>query len=171
MAQFRGWNFVTDLYRILEHATDRLRMKRHGALCHESHEIVTSVYTSKSGPDPGAVLDHVSGLYEALPREFKYVSEMNGDFQRDSHGFIGERYGCGSPTIRLIPYQFTAANIIITMQTLRMVVTGTEEADVHQRSTIAAETLNALSTIPICYIQATSAPMVSVPGPRRVMAR
>lgn len=55
----------------------------------------------------------------------------------------------------------TATNIIITLQTLRSVVAGSEEANVHQRCTIAAEMLDAFASVPVSYIQAGSAPMVS----------
>jgi hypothetical protein len=57
-----------------------------------------------------------------------------------------------------------ATNIIITLQTLRSVVAGSEEANVHQRCTIAAEMLDAFASVPVSYIQAGSAPMVSACG-------
>lgn len=46
------------------------------------------------------------------------------------------------------------------MQTIKMVVTGTEETSVEKRCAIAGELLDALSTVPTSYLQAISSPMV-----------
>lgn len=54
-----------------------------------------------------------------------------------------------------------AVNIIITMQTLKMVLAGSEESSVSQKCAIAGELLDALANVPTAYIQAISAPTVS----------
>lgn len=55
----------------------------------------------------------------------------------------------------------TAADIIVCMQTVKMVMTGLEDASVEKRCAIAGELLDALSTVPTAYIQAISSPIVS----------
>ena len=150
----RGWNFVCDLYRVIEHATDRLRASRIGGTALDD---VTGLYSRKGGPDPSEVLGVVARLYNALPIEFKRVNAMTGNLEKDRYGFTGELIVWCFIRTQLM----AATNIIITLQTLRSVVAGSEEANVHQRCTIAAEMLDALASVPVSYIQAGSAPMVS----------
>jgi hypothetical protein len=53
-----------------------------------------------------------------------------------------------------------AANIIISMATVKMVLAGCEDHSISQRCAIAGELLDGLSTIPTAYIQASSTAMV-----------
>ncbi len=55
----------------------------------------------------------------------------------------------------------SAANIAVTLQTVKMVLAGAEESSVERRCAIAGELLDALSAIPTAYIAAISSPMVS----------
>lgn len=55
----------------------------------------------------------------------------------------------------------TAANILVTMQTMKMVIAGMAEWSVEQRCSIAGELLDAFATVPRAYIQAISTPLVS----------
>ena len=166
----RGWNFVVDLYRILEHAADRLRARRLGG--DATVDAVTRLYTGQHGPDPMDVMNTVTRMYDDLPGEFKRAKEMTGDSEADRYGYTGAYdnsthkirwdLGFGFHELRLCGL---ATNIIITMQTLRMVISGTEEANVHQRCAIAAEMLDALGSMPTSYIQSSSAPMVRAKPP------
>ena len=56
-----------------------------------------------------------------------------------------------------------AANIIVTLQTVKMVLAGAEESSVEKRCSIAGELLDALAAIPTAYIAAISSPMVGTP--------
>ena len=85
----RGWNFVVDLYRLLEHATDRLRASRIGGTALDE---VTGLYTRKGGPDHSEVLSVVARLYSNLPIEFKRVNAMTGNLDQDMYGFTGESF-------------------------------------------------------------------------------
>lgn len=152
----RGWNFVCDLYRIIEHATDRLRANRIGGTALDD---VTGLYSRKGGPDPSEVLNVVAKLYNQLPVDFKRVNAMTGDLEKDRYGFTSMCHVIERDIKLMI-----ATNIIITLQTLRSVVAGSEEANVHQRCTIAAEMLDAFASVPVSYIQAGSAPMVCQPA-------
>lgn len=58
-----------------------------------------------------------------------------------------------------------AANIIVTLQTVKMVMAGTEQASVSQRCMIAGELLDGLGSVPTAYIHASSTPMVSTRSP------
>lgn len=58
----------------------------------------------------------------------------------------------------------SAADIIVTMQTVKMVMLGLEEATVERRCAVAGELLDALATVPTAYIQAISSPIVSDVG-------
>lgn len=48
------------------------------------------------------------------------------------------------------------------MQTLKMVLAGSEESSVSQKCAIAGELLDALANVPTAYIQAISAPTVRI---------
>lgn len=50
---------------------------------------------------------------------------------------------------------------MITMTTVKMATTRSEDQDVAQRCDIAGELLDGLSAIPTVYVQATSTAMVS----------
>jgi hypothetical protein len=133
-----GWNFTTDLYRILEHSLDQLRAKR---LNTDSASNITNFYSARSGPTPQEGLDLVAQLYAELPDDFKGAKAMTGDMKEDRYGF-------------------EAADIIVTMQTVKMVMLGLEEATVERRCAVAGELLDALATVPTAYIQAISSPIM-----------
>ncbi|KLT45607.1 hypothetical protein CC85DRAFT_240399 [Cutaneotrichosporon oleaginosum] len=133
-----GWNFTTDLYRILEHSLDQLRIKRLNA---DNTSHITNFYSTRSGPTPQEGLDLVAQLYSELPDDFKGAKAMTGDMKEDRYGF-------------------QAADIMVTMQTVKMVMLGLEEATVERRCAVAGELLDALANVPTAYIQAISSPIM-----------
>ncbi|TXT04335.1 hypothetical protein VHUM_04102 [Vanrija humicola] len=133
-----GWNFTSDLYRILEHALDDLRKRRQPV---ENTGRVSALYADRNGPSAAEVLDVVNKLYADLPSEFKGAKAMTGNLEDDRYGY-------------------QAADIIVCMQTVKMVMTGLEDASVEKRCAIAGELLDALATVPTAYIQAISSPML-----------
>ncbi|KAK8865668.1 hypothetical protein IAR55_000813 [Kwoniella newhampshirensis] len=142
----RGFNFVNDLYRILEHAVSDLRTRNQAF---DKGNPIAALYSRNNfsrsnpagGPSPDEVLGLVEKLYEALPKEFRGTKEPTGDMEQDRFGH-------------------QAANIIITLQTVKMVMAGMAEWSVEQRCTIAGELLDALSTVPALYIRASGATMI-----------
>lgn len=52
-------------------------------------------------------------------------------------------------------------NIMITAQTLKMLLALSDGSSVHQRCAIASELLDELSTLPTVYLQASSLTTVS----------
>ncbi|TYJ57640.1 hypothetical protein B9479_001722 [Cryptococcus floricola] len=139
----RGWNFTVDLYRILEHAVSRLRTRNH--TFDAGNQIAAMFLDGRVGSHaelkPSELLVMVEKLYNDLPPELKGTSEMTGDVERDRYGF-------------------QAANILVTMQTVKMVVAGMADWSVEQRCAIACELLDAFATVPRAYIQAISTPLL-----------
>lgn len=89
---WRGWNFVVDLYRILEHAVTRLRARNHTFDAGNQIAALFSEGRVGSGTElkPGDLLLLVERLYHALPPELRATSEMTGDVETDRYGFQGE---------------------------------------------------------------------------------
>ena len=82
----QGWNFVTDLYRILEHIHDRMRIQsRPDTDCIARigfHAIGDNVQTHD-------ILKQMADTYGNLPLEFKMPPDMIGNYQQDRYGFQG----------------------------------------------------------------------------------
>lgn len=134
----RGWNFTTDMYRMLEHLVERLRTVNppDPARAALADLFPPPILSHKD------VLDRLDHLYEQLPEIFKSVGQMTGDPRLDIFGF-------------------QAANIIVTMQTVRLTVAVAEDQGVEGRCKFASDLVNALKTIPTPFIAAVSRPMVS----------
>ena len=136
----RGWNFTTDLYRILEHAVDfhRRRWSQGNGTTQ-----VWSLFGPASMPE-GVVLDHVLTLYSALPSQFRETLPVTGDPAKDLFGF-------------------QSANIQATLQLLRMVLFSAEDRGVEKKCDVAGELLSVFSKVPVEYLKAISSPLVSLP--------
>lgn len=133
-----GWNFTTDLYRILEHAVNhyrasRIRLKKKNFL----HEVfgVTDLATQAS------VLDAVMRMYANLPQCFKQTRPMTFNHTEDR-------------------YSFQAANIAATVQLLRMVLFSSGGATIEQRCQVASEVVAAFALVPVAYLRAISSPLL-----------
>jgi len=133
----RGWNFTTDMYRILEHIIARVRASKPpdpGAAFLE--DLFKPQY-----PSSKEVLDRLDHMHSGLPEVFKSVQPMTGNLRTDRYGF-------------------QAANIIVTLQTVKLTLALAEDHGVEQRCAFAGELINALASIPTAYIAAVSRPMV-----------
>lgn len=135
----KGWNHTTDLYRILEHAVDRFRRRRVGG----SFPLGTLLDLSAPSTSPQTILDLVGVMHSNLPLRFKETKKIGVDLNEDR-------------------FNFQTANIIATMQLLKMVVLGAEleEASGDKRCQVAGELLDGLATIPTAYLRAISSPLV-----------
>lgn len=136
----RGWNFTTDMYRVLEHIIARVRASKphdHGAAFLED-------LFKPQNPTSKQVLDRLENMHAGLPGIFKSVQPMTGDLRADRYGF-------------------QAANIIVTLQTVKLTLALAEDHGVEQRCAFAGELVNALAAIPTTYIAAVSRPMVRSP--------
>ncbi|KAF4544597.1 putative transcriptional regulatory protein C16G5.16 [Lasiodiplodia hormozganensis] len=133
-----GWNFTTDLYRVLEHTVSRLRSHRNAGVALRP---VRMFFTPDAFSGPG-VLQSVLDMYSQLHPHFKEIPPVTGDSSKDIFGF-------------------QAANIQATMQLLRMVLFSVEEnADVEQKCNVAAELLSTFHRVPVPYMKAISTPLI-----------
>jgi hypothetical protein len=128
-----GWNFTTDLYRILEHNLTRLRSR--------SSQFnllgdLRSVPLSLTGQD------RVAELYSTLPPIFKELQPATGDPARDIYGF-------------------QTANIQATMALLRMVHLSLEDrADLETKCSVVSDVLTTFHQVPKPYLRAISTPLI-----------
>jgi hypothetical protein len=140
-----GWNFTTDLYRILEHALARFRESKSGSGRQTSflHDIFFRDRAENS-ITVASVREYVMQMYLALPDCFRQIPR---DITFDPHKDL---------------FGFQAANITATVQLLRMVLFSVEEGSVslNDRCQIASEVIDAFWSIPDAYQQAISAPLL-----------
>ncbi|KAL1966273.1 hypothetical protein VTN77DRAFT_4626 [Rasamsonia byssochlamydoides] len=133
----RGWNFTTDLYRILEHAVDNLR-------CRWSQQNGMTRFHSLFGRNPmteSVVMEQVLAMYSALPSQFRETLPVTGDPAKDLFGF-------------------QSANIQATLQLLRMVLFSSEDIGVERKCDVAGELLSVFSKVPVEYLKAISSPLL-----------
>lgn len=133
-----GWNFTTDLYRILEHAMDNFRTRRARL---QKKTFLSEIFGDKNDVSQSAVCDSVMNMYANLPERFKHTPPITFDAKEDRFGF-------------------QAANIIATVQLLRMVLFAARGATVSERCQIAREVVDAFITIPVGYLNAISSPLL-----------
>jgi hypothetical protein len=134
----RGWNFTTDLYRILEHAMDHFRRKR------PRHRRRPSLIENIFGDTPtsqAAVLQNVMTMYGNLPQQFKETSPVSLDLSKGR-------------------YSFQAANIAATVQLVQIVLFTAENATIKQKCQIAGDFIQRLATVPVAYLRAISSPLL-----------
>ncbi|CAI7634751.1 unnamed protein product [Penicillium glandicola] len=137
VAWLRGWNFTTDLYRILEYVVDGNRRRFSSA---NGTSQVWSLFTPASMSEP-AVMERVLSMYAALPSQFKETPPTTGDMAKDLFGF-------------------QSANIQATLQLLRMVLLSAEELGVDRKCDVAGELLSVFSNVPVEYLNAISSPLL-----------
>jgi WD40 repeat protein len=137
----RGWNFTTDLYRILEHVVDGNRRRFSSA---NGTSQVWSLFTPAFMSEP-AVMERVLSMYAALPPQFKETPPTTGDMAKDLFGF-------------------QSANIQATLQLLRMLLLSAEELGVDRKCDVAGELLSVFSNVPLEYLNAISSPLVCPPS-------
>lgn len=130
-----GWNFTTDLYRVLEHAVSRFRTQA-------SRFNILEVATPSSPTFSSGLNSRINALFSELPDIFKTAKEMSGIPARDIYGF-------------------QAANIQATSALLRMMLFSVEAGnDVDKKCLVASDLLEVFHQIPIPYLRAIGAPLI-----------
>ena len=130
-----GWNFTTDLYRVLEHAVSRFRTQT-------SRFNILEVATPSSPTFSSGLSSRINALYSELPDIFKTIKEMSGIAARDIYGF-------------------QAANIQATSALLRMMLFSVEAGnDIDKKCSVASELLEVFHQIPKSYLTAIGAPLI-----------
>jgi hypothetical protein len=137
VAWLRGWNFTTDLYRVLENVVDGNRRRLSSANWTTQ---LWSLFDPLSISEP-TVMDRVMTMYSAIPSQFRETPPITGDMSKDLFGF-------------------QSANIQATLQLLRMVLLSAEETGLDRKCDVAGELLNVFSNVPIEYLKAISSPLV-----------
>ncbi|KAJ5983864.1 hypothetical protein N7481_005963 [Penicillium waksmanii] len=132
-----GWNFTTDLYRILEHVVDGTRRRFSSA---NGTQEVWSLFSPANMSEP-TVMERVLSMYAALPLQFRETPPTTGDVGKDLFGF-------------------QSANIQATLQLLRMVLLSAEEIGVDRKCDVAGELLSVFSKVPVEYLKAISSPLL-----------
>lgn len=131
-----GWNFTTDLYRILEHVVDQFRRRRPE---HRLSTHIDAIFGHNAVPS-SAVLDVILNMYKSLPSRFK---------QTPPAATAAEHH-----------LNFQTANIAATIQLVRMMLLAAEDATVEQRCCVATELLQAFADVPVIYLRAISSPLL-----------
>ncbi|KAL3443211.1 fungal-specific transcription factor domain-containing protein [Aspergillus insuetus] len=132
-----GWNFTTDMYRILEHALDSQRRR---SPPNNGTAEVWSLFRPAQMAGPW-LMDHVLAMYSALPPPFREARPAIGDISHDIYGF-------------------QSANIQATLQLLRMVIYSSEEQGVDGKCDVAGQVLSVFSKVPVEYLKAISSPLL-----------
>lgn len=135
----RGWNFTTDLYRVLEHTVGRLRRNNQAR---GDRLDVARLTVSDAIPDTH-VMHSVHGLYDELPDRFKeYSMAVTGDMNHDIFGF-------------------QAANIQATIQLVRIALCEcSPQLDLWRKCDVVDHVINAFRSIQGHYLRAISTPLV-----------
>ncbi|OQN95160.1 hypothetical protein B0A48_18784 [Cryoendolithus antarcticus] len=136
----RGWNFTTDLFRILEHTLRRMR--RNQAPLREDRPSISLLLVSDALTD-SQIMENILHLYYQLPARFKDYTVMM--FGSRSDNLVG----------------FQAAHIQATLQLVRMTLFSVNTpSDVYQKCNIADEVLGIFHSICPRYLSAISTPLV-----------
>ena len=130
-----GWNFVTDVYRLLEHVLYHLRPRsqRTPSIKFDISEDWQAKTTH--------LLQRLTEMYNDLPAIFKSTRPPTNDVSKDL-------------------YSFQAANIVATVQLARMVLFTIKRSSVEEKCKIASEVMMVFANIPVAYLRAISSPLL-----------
>lgn len=130
-----GWNFTTDLYRILEHAVGKLRTR--GSQFNFMEDEPQNLSFHGEG-----ILHRVNSRYNKLPSQFREQCQATGDPRKDIYGF-------------------QAANIQVTLALLQIVLFSLDgNSDLNKKCTVASNVLSTFRQIPIEFVRSISTPLI-----------
>lgn len=131
-----GWNFITDLYRVLEHALTKFRSPRK-----HSSSFLHTIFHDDSTLTEASVRESVVEKYIRLRPCFKEIPAMTYDVKKDR-------------------VSFQAANISGSVQLLRIMLCVAGDASIQDRCSVASDAVDALASIPTPYSMAISIPLL-----------
>lgn len=131
-----GWNFITDLYRVLEHALTKFRSPHKS-----SRSFLQEIFHDDSTLTEASVRERVVQKYSNLRPCFKEIPAMTYDVNKDR-------------------VSFQAANISGSVQLLRIMLCVAGDASIQDRCRVASDAVDALASIPIPYSMAISTPLL-----------
>jgi hypothetical protein len=135
-----GWNFTTELYRILEHAVDEYHRYRPNCI----RPVSAAILFTKDCPGQNVVMEKVMKMHDELPQSFKQIMPIRNtgnDGMEDK-------------------FSFQAANITATLLLVRMMLFTTEDVTVDQKCAIARELLDGFAKVPVFFLKAISTPLL-----------
>ena len=139
LSWLHGWNFTTQLYRILEHAIDDYHRRRPTIGPFSPSDLF-----GREMPHQSTVLNKVMSMHNELPPRFKETKMI----PRNGKGGLEDKFS------------FQAANITATLQLVRMILFTSEDATVDQKCDIARDLLDGFSKVPVFYLRAISSPLL-----------
>ena len=129
---------VIDLYRVIEHVTMRFPVRRTDR---RRKLFMHQLVEDQTSPSRESVQENVMQMYHNLPKCLKETNPVTCKPKLDRFGF-------------------QAADIVATVQLLRMVLFSATGASISERCQIANEVVNAFIAIPTAYRQAISVPLL-----------
>lgn len=133
----KGWNFITDLYRILEHTVDNLRCLRSSA----QRPLSVQTVFSDTLPSQRALFEHIISMYNSLPAPFRSTRPIQCKLGEDL-------------------FSFQAANIAATVQLVRMVHLTNDRSPLSQKCQVASEVIAGFAAVPVAYLRAMGSPLL-----------
>ncbi|ROT42010.1 hypothetical protein SODALDRAFT_5197 [Sodiomyces alkalinus F11] len=132
-----GWNYITDLYRVLEHVIVRFRARKIAAVDRGS---LYGGYGSIA-PPVDELLTRVLAQRDALPAYLARAQPPSHDIESNL---------CG----------FQVANIACTIQLLRMTSFSCQDVKFRDACRAATELIEDMSQTPVDYLRAIGSPML-----------
>ncbi|KIW10315.1 hypothetical protein PV08_11277 [Exophiala spinifera] len=133
-----GWNFITDIYRGIEHLISYFRNKR--TTIHLDNRCLSTAFLIDYDPQE-KIVRPLNLAYSNLPLRFKKAQRVSQD-------------------IRLNRCGFQTANIIATYQLLRMLSFTSNDTTFHEACRTALELIEEISSIPMEYMRAMGLAMI-----------
>ncbi|KAF2219389.1 putative C6 transcription factor [Elsinoe ampelina] len=138
MEWLTGWNFVTDLYRGMEHLITRFRLGRSPQSIDRRMLRTDFISQDHLGHQ---IMSQLNAAYDSLPDRFKTTTAFSSDVRGDR---------CGYQT----------ANIVCTMQLVEMLAFTSNEATLLQACQTAHNLIDKISTIHPQFLRAMSLGML-----------
>lgn len=129
-----GWNFITDLYRLLEHVLPHLRSR-------PQRPPAIHVAISDDLQSTTPLLQRITEMYHNLPAIFKSTQPPTNEVSKDL-------------------FSFQAANIAATVQLVRMVLFTIKRSSVEEKCQVASEVIRVFANVPVAYLRAISSPLL-----------
>ncbi|KIW47048.1 uncharacterized protein PV06_02660 [Exophiala oligosperma] len=133
-----GWNYITDIYRGIEHLISYFKNRR--TTINQDNRCLSTAFLIDYDPQE-KILRPLDLAYSNLPPRFKKAQGMSQD-------------------IRLNRCGFQTANIIATYQLLRMLSFTANDTTFYEACRTALELIEEISSIPLEYMRAMGLAMI-----------
>ena len=145
---FAGWNFSSDLYRILENALVDFRAARTAQ---------TSILWSRTPSRVASILQQLSVMQSNLKPEFAQAAMRTPDCGSNRCGFQVANI---LSTIHVCPKRFQIKRLLTIYQLVKMITFASEESSLGKACQTAQDLVDSMRTVPLDYIRAFNTPLV-----------